>query len=215
MVKHIQNSIDKALIHQSKINDAVLAVEGFSAPKNRHFLNNLLNIKDARYLEIGVWNGSTFISSLYKNIPEYAVAIDNWSTFHGKRSIFEDNCKNIIDHTNYEIYESDCFAFDKTQFKHKFNIYFYDGEHNEPDHYNALNYYLDSLDDVFIYICDDWNWDKVKNGTKNAINSLELKIIREWELNTNTDETGTPICGDVHTWWNGLYVAVLEKPKIK
>lgn len=48
-----------------------------------------------RYMEIGAWKGSTHISALYKNFPEYTIAIDNFSQYEGTLEIFKENCKNI------------------------------------------------------------------------------------------------------------------------
>jgi hypothetical protein len=33
----------------------------------------------------------------------------------------------------------------------KFNVYLYDGDHSELDHFKALKYYIDNLDDEFIF----------------------------------------------------------------
>jgi hypothetical protein len=43
----------------------------------------------------------------------------------------------------------------------KFNVYL-DGDHSELDHFKALKYYIDNLDDEFIFICDDFNWANVQ-----------------------------------------------------
>jgi hypothetical protein len=62
------------------------------------------------------------------------------------------------------------------------------------------------MDDEFIYMCDDWNWPDVKNGTSRAIQSKNLSIVKEWDLPANGN-------GDLENWWNGLWVAILRKNK--
>jgi hypothetical protein len=70
LIKQIQFQIEKSIlfaeIHQSKLNEDILTTYGQSSYKIRHFLNNLLELPNANYLEIGLLNGSTFISSMYK-----------------------------------------------------------------------------------------------------------------------------------------------------
>jgi len=87
----------------------------------------------------------------------------------------------------------------------------YDGNHTNDSHYMALLHYYDCLDDVFIFIVDDWNWDNVRDGTYKSIQQLQLKILYEKELRLTWDNSHTnqPLAKD--TWWNGLYVAILQK----
>jgi hypothetical protein len=72
----------------------------------------------------------------------------------------------------------------------------YDGNHTNENHYNALLHYYNCLDDIFIFIVDDWNWKDVRDGTINSIQKLNLKVLYEKEI---------------RFWWNGIYVAILQK----
>jgi len=87
----------------------------------------------------------------------------------------------------------------------RFNVYLYDGDHAEQSHYDAFAHFVDVLDDVFIAIVDDWNWDYVKHGTRRAFDDLNLQVL--WE-----HEVASPANGDDDSWWNGYYVAVVAKP---
>jgi len=87
----------------------------------------------------------------------------------------------------------------------------YDGNHTDESHYRALSHYYDCLDDVFIYIVDDWNWLEVRNGTNNAIQNLNLRVLYEKEIRLTGDNTHTPHPLARNTWWNGIYVAILQK----
>jgi hypothetical protein len=95
----------------------------------------------------------------------------------------------------------------------KFNIYMYDGEHSAASQENALVHYYDCLDDVFIFIVDDWNDERVRRGTRNGIAKMNLTVLYEKELRLTMDETHTPEHIARQSWWNGIYMAVLEKPK--
>ena len=87
----------------------------------------------------------------------------------------------------------------------------YDGNHTSESHYKALSYFYECLDDTFIYIVDDWNDKRVRDGTYNAIKSLNFKTIYEKEIRLTFDNTHTPIEEASQTWWNGIYVAILQK----
>jgi hypothetical protein len=54
-IKHLEECFVKAYNSQSKINDGILKIDGMTGKLTRHLYNNLLNIDDARYLEIGTW----------------------------------------------------------------------------------------------------------------------------------------------------------------
>ena len=68
--KLIETSFQNAENNISKITNEIIAMKGMTGTKTRHFYNNLLNIEDARYLEIGTWKGSSVCSAMYKNQSE-------------------------------------------------------------------------------------------------------------------------------------------------
>lgn len=194
----------------SKISDEIIAMEGMSGIKTRHFYNNLLNTDDARYLEIGTWKGSTVCSAMYNNNAK-VICIDNWSEFGGPKSEFLINFEKFRGNNDATFIESDCYQVDVSNLP-KFNIYMYDGNHTEESHYKALLHYYDCLDDIFIFIVDDWNWIDVRDGTLNSIKKLNLKILYEKEIRTTNDNSHPPWGSpEQKNWHNGIYVAVLQK----
>lgn len=203
-INRVEAAIDAALNKRTKLTPSQFNLEGMSGDKNKIFLNELIKSGD-RYLEIGVWKGSTFISALYDNNPEYKVAIDNFSQFEGEKQKFFSNCKenNIND---YVFINSDCFNLvqDEKRYISNMNVYFYDGDHREIDQELALTYYIDHLSDEFIFIVDDWNYGPAQTGTRNGIEKTGIKVHKEWEFHTTTN-------GDKDGWWNGIYVAVCGK----
>ncbi len=84
----------------------------------------------------------------------------------------------------------------------------YDGEHSAANHYKALTYYYDCLDDVFIFVVDDWNLNKVRDGTMASIKKLQLNVLYEKEIILSKNGANT---SDSKGWWNGIYFAVLQK----
>lgn len=203
LVKHLKDSIDNAIDSKSKLTDNVLQIYGMSSNRNRHLLNNLVNIKGVNYLEIGVYWGSTFVSALYGNKYNHAYAIDNWSQFDGAPDMFKKNCTDF-ELQNYTLFEEDCFGVNIKKIKHKIGVYLYDGEHTEEASAQALTYYYDVFADEFILIVDDFDWYTVEDGTKRGIKECNLSVVHEEHLKAE-------FTNDWQTWWNGLYVAVLRK----
>lgn len=184
--------------------DGTLSIKGMSGRKTRHFYNNLLNFEDARYLEIGTYIGSSVCSAMCGN-KATVVCIDNWSEFNDdykSKSTFLTNFEMYKGENTATFIESDCFSVDTSTLP-KFNVYMYDGNHAYECHEKALSYFYNCLDDVFIFVVDDWNWEQVRNGTRNSIQSLNLKVLYEKEIRT----TSYP-CQD---WWNGMAVYILQK----
>lgn len=193
----------------SKITNDIIRMKGMSGTKTRHFYNNLLNTEDARYLEIGTWKGSSVCSAMCNNKAK-VLCIDNWSEFGGPKSEFLVNFNKFKGKNDATFIENDCFKIDVSLFP-KFNIYMYDGNHANESHYKALLHYYNCLDDIFIFIVDDWNWSDVRDGTNNSIKKLNLKVVYDKEIRLTNDNSHTrnPLAKD--TWWNGIYIAILQK----
>ena len=207
----INNSFENAQKNISKITLEIVEMEGMTGTKTRHFYNNLLGTNDARYLEIGTWKGSSVCSAMCGNRAS-VVCIDNWSEFNGPKDEFLKNFEKHKGQNNAIFIENDCFELDTSVFTSKFNIFMYDGNHTENSHYKALVHYLDCLDEMFIFIVDDWNWEKVRIGTIKSIEKLNLNILYKKKIKTTTNNTH-PEWGskEQKEWHNGICVFVLKK----
>ena len=217
--KHIEDSFIKADSKQSKNCDGIFSIYGHSGVKTRCFYNNMGELPNMRYLEIGVLHGSSTCSMLYKNSID-CLAIDNFSEFEGSFNDFKANIEKYSGDNNINFICQDCWSVDARTLG-KFNVYLFDGPHEEEDHYRALHNYNACLDDVFIYIVDDWNWTQVRSGTHNAIKNNNLRIAFKKEIKTTTDNTQPewdefvwPRAGPTSDWHNGICVFVLIKNEV-
>jgi hypothetical protein len=204
--EHIIDSFNKAEKSISKLNSDILQLEGMTGHKTRHFYNNLLSFNGASYLEVGTWKGSSVCAAMFENTSN-VVCIDNWSEFGGPKEEFLVNFNKFKGNNFATFYERDCFSIDPLSLP-KFNIYMYDGNHTEDSHFKSISHFLPCLEDIFIFIVDDWNWETVRNGTKNAISQNNLKVLFEKEVRLSFDESTTH---STETWWNGIYVCILQK----
>jgi hypothetical protein len=209
-VTHVKFAIENAKNHISKIHNEcdILNIEGMSSKKVRHVLNNICSLSDSRYLEIGTWKGSTFLSALYENMHVDATCIENFSEFNGPKDTFLRNTNHFLNLQkipNFQFIEKDCFLVD-TSLINKKNIYFFDGGHEIEDHVKAFTHYDSVLDDIFICVIDDWNhkYNNVKIGTNKAFEKLGYNIVYDVALPAKFN-------GDQELWWNGLYIAVIQK----
>jgi precorrin-6B methylase 2 len=207
---HIERAFEKAQQGISKCSPELLAMDGMTGKKTRHLYNNLLDMSGARYLEIGIWLGSSTCSAVYKNNVTYAYAIDNWSEYGGPKQQFQDNLERFGCTDKVKFIEHDFMKLDVSTFP-KFNIYLFDGGHEYEDHVMALWHMMDCLEDVFLFIVDDWNWRNVRAATKFAIEQCDLTILHGLEIRMTTDDTDTPSHIAKEEFWNGVCVLLLQK----
>lgn len=210
---HLISHIDKCLTLtdelRSNLVKEVLDMDGMSGKKTRHFYNNICSMQDARYLEIGTWKGSSFCAAMCNNNMT-CVGIDNWSEFGGPKHEFLQNFNKFKGDNNAIFIEKNCWDIDVLKLG-KFNIYMYDGDHEENSHFKALDHYLQCLDNEFIYLVDDWNHPPVRSGTNNAIKENNCTILYEKSIRTTDDDSHARISGKISDWHNGICIFVLRK----
>lgn len=205
LIEAVKTSIELAEQGKSKLTNDILEMEGMSGYKNRHFLNNILNREGARYLEIGTWKGSTHISALYQNNPEFSIAIDDFSQFDGPKQDFESNCQKFLGKSPNFV-NGDCFLINPLDYGiSNINVYFYDGEHSPNNQRRALEDFYPYMANEFIYIVDDWNWGTVQHGGNEGIRNTGVEVVYKQEIFTDNH------AGDRNGWWNGWYIGVLKK----
>jgi SAM-dependent methyltransferase len=212
LARKIKNSLTKALSNESDIDPDILSMVGMSGRKYRHFINNLIrSVDQPRYLEVGCWAGSTLCSAISYNGVK-ATGIDNWSEFGGPKDHFLANVARYTTpgaHVNF--IESDFRKVDYASLG-IYNIYLFDGPHEYQDQYDGLVLALPAMEKQFIFIVDDWNWEKVRLGTFGAIKALDINIAYSVEIRSTLDGTQPPVNGNLSDWHNGYFIAVLEKP---
>lgn len=201
IIEHIDKSIEDANNNNSKLNSEILKLDGFSGIKTRHLYNNLCNIDDINYLEIGTYLGSTLISSSFEN-NIYSIGIDNWSEFQGPKNQCLTNIKKHIPNHKYSLIEKDCFEISHDDLQNKpIHIYLYDGNHEYASHIKAITYLERFLADICIIIVDDFrgdnNWSGVVAGTREGLKRSSLKVLYSRIIESKQEENGK------NDFWNG------------
>lgn len=213
LTEALAQAIELGKQRKSKLQKEVIAMIGMSGQMYRHFVNNLIELMpDARYLEIGSWAGSTMCSAINGNAVT-AFAIDNWSEFGDVATYFLRNVGGAINkEVKFSMRTADFREVDYANLGGKFNVYLFDGPHEEEDQYDGVRIAAPALDDEYILIVDDYNFERVQKGTQRAIKDMNLDVLLSYQVLTTTD--GTHPHPDVSMqnseWHNGYYIAVLR-----
>jgi hypothetical protein len=211
----VRTAFLSAVAAEGKLGADLLALEGMSGRKYRLFINNLIgSLHDARYLEVGVWMGSTLCSAIDQNSVT-ALAIDNWSEFDGPAQKFYTNlAKYKHPRARVSFLEKDFREVDYSGIG-TFGVYLFDGPHSVKDQRDGVVVVQAALDDQFVLIVDDWNWAGVREGTMLGIQEASLVVDYSVEVRTALDNipitTGWGQTGD---WHNGYFIAALSKLRL-
>jgi methyltransferase family protein len=207
----VTSAFSRALAGDSKLPQAIRDIEGMSGQVYRSFINNLIERHpDARYLEIGSWAGSTATAALYGNRAK-CVCIDNWSQFGGPKEAFFVNIAKVrSDAIDFSFIEQDFRSVDFNSLG-AFNIYMFDGPHNERDQYDGIMLAQPALDRSHILIVDDWNWEQVRDGTLRALVDTNCAIESWIEVRTTFDNSHPKVAFRGSDWHNGYFIAAIEK----
>jgi len=204
-----------AIAIQHKLPDSVRYMEGMSGKKYRYLINNLVGATpDARYLEVGTYLGSTACSAMWGNELK-VTCVDDWSQsfFLGKSAkdgFLANTAACTTEKIDFNFIESDFRKVD-TGAIGKYNVYMFDGPHEEQDQYDGVALYEQALDDVYTLIVDDWNGPGVRKGTIDALEKLGHKVLARIDIITRWDGVHPEIWGPGSDWHNGYFIAVVSK----
>ena len=209
IIDHVELSIKNAKSNISKLTPEILTIEGYSGIKTRHLYNNICNIPHAKYLEIGTYLGSTFISAMYKNDIQ-GIAVDNWSEFNGPKNKCYNNINKHIDNKqSIKLIEKDFSLLNKEDINDNIDIYLYDGNHSYESHKQSITHMYKFLAPLSIILVDDFrddnSWRQVIEGTFSGLKESNLNVLYEKRLVSKQEEGG----GD--GFWNGCGIFVCQK----
>lgn len=187
--------------------DDVLALDGFSSALTRTVMNRAVaTMPRARILEVGSFLGSTAVAMCHGNDVACIHCVDNHSEFGDTRKSLAATASRFD--LPAVAHDLDYFAplrpdeFGGT----KFNVYLYDGPHDEEHHAAELSIAWPHLADSFVYIVDDYSWDKVRRGCERGLAACADRMTI---MSKNVYESGT--LNDRDGYWNGLLVAWCAK----
>jgi len=215
MVRLVKSVLTEAMAAEIDRAQGFYTIDGMSGYRYRWFINTLVRrMAQPAYLEVGSWQGSTLCAAIAGNAVR-ALAIDNWSEFGGPKDQFLANVGRYRgEGATVGFFEGDFRAVPFAAIAEHvapFNIYLFDGPHEEADQYDGLVRALPALAERFVFICDDWNWARVRAGTHRAIAESGLDLLFGAEVRTTLDgSNGVPGFKE-SDWHNGYFIGVLSK----
>ena len=214
-VDFVKKCIENADSLISKLPIEVSQYPGLSSQRVRHLINNLCSFGDAKYLNIGLYSGSSYFSAIFNNSLK-ATGIDFWRNGLASKvdeiNFFKNLGEILSKETEtldreFNIINQDCFM---VKLKDKYNVYFYDADHSYEGTYKSLAYFDKYLEDRFIFLMDDFDYPMIKESTNNSIADMGYKVEYRWE---GIGDFGNWDVLTNNVWWNGLLVCLLEKNK--
>lgn len=151
----------------------------------------------AAFVNVGVWNGFTFLCGLAGHDGRRCIGVDNFSHRNSPREAFLTRLERHGG-PRHEFYEMDFREYFATVHTGPIGVYVFDGPHRYTDHLDALRLAEPFFTQGCIVIIDDSNWPDVRRGTFDAVRTSGGRY--ESLLDVRTPGSGHP------TFWNGLLV---------
>lgn len=152
------------------------------------------------FVNVGVWNGFTFLAGMMKNAGKTCIGVDNFSEFGGPREQFLGRFRHYKS-ASHHFYDMDYREYFAKVHKGSIGFYIYDGEHSYENQLDGLKVAEPFFADGCIVLVDDTNLKAPRWALFDFIaqSKNKYKII----LDASTQ-------GNLHpTLWNG--VIVLQK----
>lgn len=177
----------------------LLPLKRMSRLANAAVLNTAVREMDpARaFVNVGVWNGFTFLAAMAGNGEKVCIGVDNFSEFGGPKQQFLE--RFVARRTpSHRFFDRDYVDFFAAGLDRPLGVYLYDGEHSYENQYRGLMIADPFYADDAIVLVDDTNLDRAREATLQFTRDSRL----EWEV-VYERRTGA---GRHPTLWNGLMV---------
>jgi hypothetical protein len=149
------------------------------------------------YLNVGVWNGFTFLSGVAGNPDKTCIGVDNFCKFGGPREAFQKRFARLRS-PKHQFHDMDYEEYLRTVHREQLGVYYYDGPHTYEHQFHGLRNAEPFFAPDCVVIVDDTNGDAAQRGTLDFIAQSPNKY--RMLLNQRTSRNCHP------TFWNGLVV---------
>lgn len=177
----------------------LLPIRRMSRIANAAVLNTAVREMDPEraFVNVGVWNGFTFLAAMAGNGEKACLGVDNFSEFGGPK---QDFLERFLDRRtpSHRFFDQDYVDFFAAGLDRPLGVYLYDGEHSYENQYRGLMVADPFYADDAIVIVDDTNLDRAREATLQFTADSRL----EWEVvfSRETASMRHP------TLWNGLMI---------
>ncbi len=150
------------------------------------------------FVNVGVWNGFTFLAGLAANPEKSCIGVDNFSE-HGAaaREQFYRRFRKLAS-PRHQFYEMDYREYFANLHQGPIGFYIYDGNHQYEHQLQGLRIAEPHFSENCVFLIDDTNWDEPRQATLDFISHSRhgYRLL----LDQRTASNGHP------TFWNGIMV---------
>jgi Methyltransferase domain len=179
--------------------DPLLPIRRMSRLANAAVLNTAVREMDPAhaFVNVGVWNGFTFLAAMAANEERACLGVDNFSEFGGPKDDFLE--RFVARRTpSHRFFDQDYVDFFAAGLDRPLGVYLYDGEHSYENQYRGLMVADPFYADDAVVVVDDTNLDRAHEATLKFAEDSRL----DWEVvfDRKTASMRHP------TLWNGLMI---------
>jgi hypothetical protein len=149
------------------------------------------------FVNVGVWNGFTFLAGMIGNANKTCIGVDNFSEFGGPRDDFMARFERYRS-PNHHFYDADYSDYFAALHNQPIGFYIYDGDHSYENQLRGLQLPEPFFADNCIVLVDDTNWPEPRQATLDFIDQSPHGYRIAFDASTS---------GNCHpTFWNGVMV---------
>lgn len=156
------------------------------------------------YLNVGVWNGFTFLAGMASNPDKLCIGVDNFSHNNSPKSAFLKRFERSRG-PNHLFREGDFREYFAGRHQEPLGLYLFDGPHTYQDQLDGLTLAEPHFAKGCLVMIDDTNWPHVRQANLDFIKHSQYDY--QMLLDVQTPRTGHP------TFWNGIMLFQRGKRK--
>jgi hypothetical protein len=147
------------------------------------------------FVNVGVWNGFTFLSGVAGNPDRVCIGVDNFSQFGGPKDAFLERFARFKS-ANHSFHDIDYKEYFATLHRGPIGFYLYDGEHSYQNQLEGLRVAEPFFGPNCLVMVDDTNDAEPRQATYDFVKASGNRY--ETVLDVTTAQNQHP------TWWNGV-----------
>jgi hypothetical protein len=149
------------------------------------------------YLNIGVWNGFTFLSGVVGHPDKTCIGVDNFCKFGGPRDAFGERFERHRS-PEHHFHDGDYVEYLKSLHREPLGVYYFDGPHTYEHQFDGLRLAEPFFAPECVVLVDDTNGEAARRGT------LDFIAQSRHRYRSLLDQRTARNCHP--TYWNGLMV---------
>lgn len=203
IITHIESAFQSVESGTTKLPQGVFDIQAMNGRKTRMFYNALCDIsgEEIRILETGARFGASTASLAYDNSGVILTEVGSWSDFGATFNIFIQNIQPYVDMTKMTTVFGELPNVNLSEVP-PVTVFVIDSvttSRDIPSVASLIN------TPYAVFVIDDWNWEGVRNDTREGLASAGLSVVYEKNIFTDFDTEGAA------TYWNGMGVFVVSK----